>query len=105
MAAIRRSVWLSASRNCSLTQPDQINKQIGLNNIQQLTSHISMIAKNELPTKTYLKTNPEICQQPTLVFDDAKTLYFCGKLLMLPIKDDIDFGSVSARISGSGRSL
>jgi len=56
----------------------QINKQIGLDNLTELKSHVSMIAKNELPTKKYLEMTPRIARKPVMTFADAKSLYFCG---------------------------
>lgn len=56
-----------------------MNKQIGLDNITQLDSYVSMIAKNVLPTKRYLATNPRIVAKPVLAFADRKSVYFCGQ--------------------------
>lgn len=55
-----------------------MNKQIGLDNISDVEGYVSMIAKNELPTKRFLATNPRIVEKPILAFADNKSMYYCG---------------------------
>jgi len=56
----------------------QINRQLGLGNLKQLNSHISMISKCELPTETFLRLTPALRDFPVMAFTDDKSLYFAG---------------------------
>lgn len=57
----------------------QINTQIGLDNLQTITSHISAVAKTELRTAAFLGMTPALAKYPVISFDSNKSVYFAGK--------------------------
>jgi hypothetical protein len=57
----------------------KVNAQLGLNNLHPLDSHISMLAKCDLPTERFLKLSPALRNAPVITFTDDKSLYFAGK--------------------------
>ena len=61
---------------------DQINKQVGLNNLVQVDDYTSMVAKSNLPAQRLRESNPKILEKPILTFADAKTMYYCGKVTL-----------------------
>lgn len=52
---------------------------MGLNNIKQIESHISFIAKNDLPTSRFLQMSPQLHEKPVMSFADGKAIFFAGK--------------------------
>ncbi|KAH7393682.1 hypothetical protein BKA64DRAFT_746705 [Cadophora sp. MPI-SDFR-AT-0126] len=58
----------------------KVNRMLGLNNISQIDSHISMIAKNDLPTKDYLAMTPALHETPIMIMAEKKVMYFCAYL-------------------------
>lgn len=54
--------------------------QLGLNNINQVKTHISFISKNELPTTKFMKMDPSVRGKPVMSFADKKGIFFCGKI-------------------------
>ncbi|KAK0109974.1 hypothetical protein ONS95_002641 [Cadophora gregata] len=58
----------------------KVNRTLGLNNISQVESHISMSAKNDLPTKNYLSMTPALRETPIMAMADNIPLYFCAYL-------------------------
>ncbi|KAK5688094.1 hypothetical protein LTS10_000072 [Elasticomyces elasticus] len=58
----------------------QINKQIGLDNISKVDSHISFIAKSDLPTARFLSMAPDLHEKPLMTFAENKVLYFAAYL-------------------------
>ncbi|KAL1614455.1 hypothetical protein SLS56_012094, partial [Neofusicoccum ribis] len=61
-----------------LTHCVKINKQLGLNNISEIRSHVSMLAKAELPTERFLQMRPELFKGPVISFVDDKAFFFAG---------------------------
>ncbi|GME56078.1 Monooxygenase FAD-binding protein [Neofusicoccum parvum] len=61
-----------------LTHCVKINKQMGLNNISEIRSHVSMLAKAELPTERFLQMRPQLFKGPVISFVDNKTFFFAG---------------------------
>ncbi|KAK3112404.1 hypothetical protein LTR53_011351 [Teratosphaeriaceae sp. CCFEE 6253] len=59
---------------------DVVNKQIGLNNIQKVDSHMCFIAKSDLPTKRFLAMSPDLHEKPLMTFAENKVLYFAAYL-------------------------
>ncbi|KAK3109790.1 hypothetical protein LTR53_016569 [Teratosphaeriaceae sp. CCFEE 6253] len=58
----------------------KVNKQIGLNNLQKVDSHICFIAKSDLPTKRFLAMSPDLHEKPLMTFAENKALYFAAYL-------------------------
>lgn len=55
-----------------------MNEQLGLNNIKDISSTITVLAKAELPTKTFLGMNQRLRAGPVMTFSDKKAFFFAG---------------------------
>jgi hypothetical protein len=55
-----------------------VNKQLGLDNIKDISSFVTFIAKAELPTKTFLGMSQGLRAGPVMTFADNKAFYFAG---------------------------
>lgn len=57
---------------------NQINVQLGLNNIRQIETHMSMVAKGDLSASKYFSLSKRLQEKAVLAFAENKTLFFCG---------------------------
>jgi hypothetical protein len=55
-----------------------VNKQLGLDNIKDISSFVTFIAKAELPTNTFLGMSQGLRAGPVMTFADKKAFYFAG---------------------------
>lgn len=65
----------------------RINSQVGLKNLQTITTHISAVAKTDLRTSAFLKMTPALAKYPVIAFDSNRTMYFAAYL-----PDKLDLG-------------
>ncbi|KAE8325364.1 FAD/NAD(P)-binding domain-containing protein [Aspergillus sergii] len=55
----------------------RINVQLGLNNIHQIDTHMSMVAKGDLPASKYFSLSKQLQEKAVIAFAENKTLFFC----------------------------
>ncbi|KIW16911.1 hypothetical protein PV08_04101 [Exophiala spinifera] len=58
----------------------KINRQVGLNNISELGTHLFMISKCELPTERYRTMSSPLQNYPLLTFADNMSMFYCAYL-------------------------
>ncbi|KAG4271861.1 hypothetical protein FPRO04_10593 [Fusarium proliferatum] len=58
----------------------KVNLQLGLDNIKQITSHVSLIAKQELPNSRLRQMSPQLQQKPVMTFADRKSFFYAAYL-------------------------
>lgn len=74
-----------ARTEVSLTD-HQINAQVGLSNIKQLTTHWSFIVKTDLLAKSVFRLPKQVLEKQALVFSDGMTMYFSGEKHQIGVK-------------------
>ncbi|KAF5859194.1 hypothetical protein ETB97_003207 [Aspergillus alliaceus] len=55
----------------------RINVQLGLNNIRQIKTHMSMVAKGNISENKYHSMSKRLQEKAVLAFAENKTLFFC----------------------------
>ncbi|KAL2837590.1 hypothetical protein BJX68DRAFT_272985 [Aspergillus pseudodeflectus] len=55
----------------------RINIQLGLNNIHQINTHMSMVAKGDLSVSRYYSMSKHLQEKAVLAFAENKTMFFC----------------------------
>ncbi|KAK7715905.1 hypothetical protein SLS57_006656 [Botryosphaeria dothidea] len=54
----------------------QVNRQLGLNNISEINTHVNLLVKQDLPTKKLLALGREFTSGPILSMADNRNFYF-----------------------------
>ena len=73
-----------------LTNNVKINRELGLDNIRTVNSHVSIGAKTNLPTKRFPRMSRELFDAPVMAFTNDMAFYLSG-------------GAVSLRLQNSNR--
>lgn len=63
----------------------QVNRQLGLNNISEINTHVNLLVKQDLPTKKLLALGREFTSGPILSMADNRNFYFSG-ILTCPLQ-------------------
>lgn len=63
---------------------NQINRQLGLDNIKYIDTHVTFVTKGRLPTDKFLALPKVIIDAPVMTLADQKTMFFGRKSLHDP---------------------